>query len=416
MVLPMPLPNLAGSERPASAAPASAPLPRTIGVYVHFPYCSTKCGYCDFLSVPAGPDPIPHQAYADAVITELSWRLPTIGNAPMHSVFFGGGTPSLWEPKQLARVLQQIRQNIPAAAKDLEVTVECNPGSFDARVAEGLLAAGVNRISLGVQALDAERLRFLGRGHDVGQGLEAVAQALDSGFLRVSADLLFGVAGQSPDQAGNEAATVADLGVSHLSAYALTIEPGTRFGELARRGRLALLPEDDVAEAFLRVRGALEHRGFSHYEISNYARPGYESRHNLGYWRGEPYLGLGVGAWGTLRTSNGAVRYRNTASLERYLRLPDTESTAIEASLVGVLEEIGPETELGERLMLGLRLKDGVVPSELEQQTGAPFWTLARRRAFTKWSNRGALASSGERLQLDPSHWLMADAIVRDLI
>lgn len=402
----------------AAPLPAKSTSPQTLGVYVHFPYCLTKCPYCDFLSIPTGGDSIPHAEYADAVLAELEERAPALQATPIHSVFFGGGTPSLWRPSELGRVLAGIFRHFERLADGVEVTVECNPGSFDERIASGLLEAGVNRISLGVQSLDSERLQFLGRRHDAEQGLEAIEVALRAGFSNVSADLIFGVRGQTPAEAEREAARVADTGVCHLSAYALTIEPGTQFGELARRGRLPLLPEEDVAIAFESIRAALESRGFAHYEISNYAKSGARARHNLGYWRGEPYLGLGVGAWGTLPASTHKVRYRNTPSLERYMGARGAGATSLDevGERIAVLELITPDIDLSERLMLGLRLEEGVDLAALQAETGAPGWTPERLRAVTKWSASGALSVSDGRIRLEKRHWLVADAVIRELL
>lgn len=403
---------------------ASATEPASFGVYVHFPWCKQKCPYCDFLSLPLAREEIPHRAYADAVLRELERRGPPLAGRAVHSVFFGGGTPSLWEPRELGRVLAAIRSAFPAR-EPLEITVECNPSSFDADVAAGLFEAGVNRVSLGVQSLDAGRLRFLGRLHDAAGALAAIELALRSGFPRVSADLIFGVAGQTPAEAAREATRLIETGLSHLSAYALTIEPGTEFGERARRGRLPLLGDDAVGDSFAEVHGQLVRSGLRHYEISNYARPGHESRHNLGYWRGEPYLGLGLGAWGTLDRALlpggagalGAVRYRNTPSLARYLEHSGDAAVPLDrqSPLIAAFEELAPETLLLERLMLGLRLAEGVDLAALERELGLPVLTAERERAIERWQQRGALGRSGARLFLEPSHFLVADAVIRDV-
>jgi len=396
---------------------ASAPEPASIGVYVHFPWCKQKCPYCDFLSLPLeSGSTIPHRAYADAVLAELERRAREIGAPAVHSIFFGGGTPSLWEPSELGRVLAAIRAHFPAR-EPLEITVECNPSSFDARVAAGLAEAGVNRISLGVQSLDAERLRFLGRLHDAEGAFRAIELALATGFERVSADLIFGVAGQTPESAAEEARRLVELGLSHLSAYALTIEPGTEFGERARRGRLPLLGDDAVGDSFAKVDETLAALGLRHYEISNYARPGHESRHNLGYWRGEPYLGLGVGAWGTLEQADGSVRYRNTPNLSRYLEHAGSAAVAIDglSPFIAAFEDLAPDTLLLERLMLGLRLAEGVDLDQLERELGVAVRTERRERAIERWERRGALGWSGSRLCLRPSHFLFADAVIRDV-
>ncbi len=394
--------------------------PGDIGVYIHFPYCLAKCPYCDFLSVPSARAEIPHARYADAVLAELERRAASLPRARLRSVFFGGGTPSLWQPQQLARVLGSVRALFPDATS-AEVTAECNPSSFDDRAAAGLREAGVNRISLGVQSLDAQRLAFLGRLHDREGALAAIATARRHGFPRVSADLIFGVAGQSAEEAALEARIVAESGVTHVSAYALTIEAGTQFGELARRGKLPLLPEDNVASSYSAVEAALTGLGFAHYEVSNYAQPGAEARHNLGYWRGLPYLGLGAGAWGTLRALSGErVRYRNTPSIERYLTwasASDVPELDAVSPWVSVVEPLTAEQALSERIMLGLRLAEGVNLAAAERDSGALVWTRGRRRAIEKWTARGALCLDPDgRLRILPSHWLLADGIIADLL
>jgi oxygen-independent coproporphyrinogen-3 oxidase len=402
------------SEEPLDRTRAFAPA--SVGVYVHFPWCKQKCGYCDFLSLAIDAPAIPHRIYADAVLAELERRAPALGERQVHSIFFGGGTPSLWEPRELGRVLSAIRAHFPAR-EPLEITVECNPSSFDARVAAGLAEAGVNRVSLGVQSLDAERLSFLGRLHDAEGAFSALKLALGSGFSRVSADLIFGVAGQSPEAAASEARRLIDLGLSHLSAYALTIEPGTEFGERARRGRLPLLGDDAVGDSFAKVDETLEALGLRHYEISNYARPGHESRHNLGYWRGEPYLGLGLGAWGTLDTGGRTVRYRNTPNLARYLEHAGSAEAPLDglSPFIAAFEVLPPATRLLERLMLGLRLAEGVDLAALERELGVAVRTEQRARAIERWRRRGAVSLSGDRLQISPSHFLFADAVIRDV-
>lgn len=391
-----------------------------LGVYVHFPWCIRKCGYCDFLSMVSPPEGIPHREYADAVIAELGRRREQVGAHLLRSVFFGGGTPSLWEPHELGRVLRAIRESCLASG-DVEVTVECNPSSFDADRARALRDVGVNRISLGVQSLDEGRLRFLGRLHDGEGGLTAVRTAVSAGFDRVSADLIFGVAGQSASDAVGEALTVADLGVTHLSVYALTIEPGTEFGALARKGRLPLLPEETVAESFGTLEEALGRRGLAHYEISNYARPGHEARHNLGYWHGDDYLGLGCGAWGTVSTGEQRIRYRNTKVPERYLSSTDSWGsadlvTAGPGRLVSELEIVSPETALAERILLGLRLAEGVDLAEAGRTLGVEPWTPARERSARRLTERGRVRRDGDRIWIPKESWLFADGTISELL
>ncbi len=392
-------------------APAEA---ETLGVYVHFPWCLAKCPYCDFFSLAEERSRIPHREYADAVLRELSRRSADLPKLALTSVFFGGGTPSLWEPRELGRVLSGIRAAFPGGP--VEITAECNPSSFDEERAQALGEAGVNRISLGVQGLSASRLEFLGRLHDAAGGLSALRIALRAGFARVSADLIFGVAGETPSEARAEALALAELGPTHLSAYALTIEPGTRFGALAKAGRLPLLEDDLVARSFDAVGLALEGQGFEHYETSNFARDRHYSAHNLSVWRGSTYLGLGTGAWGTVQRGGERLRYRNAPAPERYLDASESAELWTISELVSDVERIAPETALRERLMLGLRLAEGIDVAALERETGAAMWTRERERAAVRLEQSGRLERQGDRLKIPRSAWLFADAVVRELM
>jgi len=404
-----------------------------MGVYVHFPWCLKKCPYCDFLSIavpeesPGVPPSaararatLPHARYADAVIGELARR---VGALPqplprVTSVFFGGGTPSLWDPHELGRVLAAIRQTLPTSS-DLEVTVECNPTSVDEDHFERLLRSGVNRVSIGVQALDQQRLAFLGRLHDPAGALVALRAARSAGMPRVSGDLIFGVFKQNPSDAVRDVLQVVEAGVDHLSAYALTIEENTRFGALHRTGHLPLLEEELVAQSFEVVEQTLEGAGFEHYEVSNYAKPGERSRHNVGYWRGRDYLGLGTGAVGTVSLPRGRLRYKNLLVAERYLAAYGADPSRTFdpfAQQLTEVESIDGETALREGLMLGLRLLDGIDTGELSARTGANFWTEERERSARRLCARGLLDRDGARLAIPKAHFLLADGIVRELI
>jgi putative oxygen-independent coproporphyrinogen III oxidase len=274
---------------------------------------------------------------------------------------------------------------------ELEVTVECNPTSLDEERARALVDVGVNRVSIGVQSLDDGRLKHLGRLHDAAGGRRAVSDAMRAGVPRVSADLIFGLPEQSPEEATREATELADTGLQHLSCYQLTIEPGTRFGELAKRGRLPLADDGAVAEAFLAIDAALGARGLRHYEISNYARPGQEARHNLGYWRGDEYLGLGCAAYGFVQEeTDRAVRYRNDPSPDRYMTgAPDTR------------EPIDAAARARERIMLGLRVTEGVDLAGL--------LTPDRQRALGWLEARGRIVLDGTRARIPAGAWLWAD-------
>lgn len=387
-------------------------------VYVHFPYCLEKCPYCDFVSFKTERPSIPHAGYADAVLSELGRRVEALSSQQnvfaRLSVFFGGGTPSLWEPKELGRVLSGIEALLPGGS-EIEVTAECNPTSLDRDRAKALLDVGVNRLSIGVQGLDQERLRFLGRMHDPAGALSAIEGARAAGVARVSGDLIYGVAGQSPEAAASDAERLVDAGLNHVSAYNLTIESGTRFGELARRGRLPLAEDQTMVDGFFAIDEALQGRGLEHYEISNYGRPGQASRHNLGYWRGAFYMGLGCGAFGTLPHGDRVVRYRNSPVPAKYMASASHGALYEDGALVDSVEQLSTDDRLKERIMLGLRIAEGFDLEQAADEVGAVAWTDERLRAVDRMEKRGRLLREGSRLRVPREAWIFADGTAAEL-
>lgn len=383
---------------------------RPLHVYVHFPWCLEKCPYCDFVSFATTRDAIDHDAYADAIVRELAARKGALADHRIATIFLGGGTPSLWSPHAIARVLRALRDSLPCLGEDaLEITSECNPSSLDEDRARALVDAGVNRLSIGVQSLDDTQLRFLGRLHDVALAKRSVRAAIATG-VRVSADLIFALPNQRPEEAAAHAVELVDLGLDHLSAYSLTVEPGTKFGELARKGRLPIAEEDATCDAFLGIEAALKERGLLHYEVSNYARPGFEARHNLGYWRGADYLGLGCAAYGCF----DATRYRNHAEPTAYVA--GTKTLRSGAPSVGdgvtmLVEPLDRETLLRERIMLGLRLSEGVELDLDDERVLTP----ARRRALERLVREGNVVMDGSRVRVAHDRRLSTDGIAARL-
>jgi len=377
-------------------------------VYVHFPYCLQKCPYCDFASGTIKREEVPHTRYADAVVAELGMRQPTIQGRTLSSIFFGGGTPSLWRSDAIGRVIDAITASFEHVTIDLEITAECNPSSLDREVARALRAVGVNRISIGVQSLNDDRLRFLGRLHSAESALRAVEDAKLE-MPRVSADMMFGAPGQTAPMFVDELSRLMALDLDHLSVYALTVEPATRFGELQRKGKLKLAPEGDYADTFLATRDYLATRGLAHYEVSNYARAGQTSRHNQHYWRGEEYLGLGAGAVGCLHSAPGhARRYRNEANPERYM-------TGSSTSTVEVFEEaLNADDLTREALMLGLRTLEGLDLAATHART-AKDPREGRGASIERQVGRGHLRDEGNRLIVPHASWLSLDSIVANL-
>jgi putative oxygen-independent coproporphyrinogen III oxidase len=420
----------------STAQGLSPPPPRTgpenqgFGVYIHFPWCLAKCPYCDFLSLPVRthvrPDAsaeearqaLPHAEYSDAVLRELALRRQDLAHGELTSIFIGGGTPSLWHPSSLSRVVRGVLDAFSASQNSVEITAESNPSSLDAAELEGFAAAGVNRVSIGVQSLDPERLRFLGRLHSGDQARDAIVRTISSKIGRVSADMIYGVQSQSPEQAVAEISSIAALGVSHLSAYTLTIEPNTRFGELDRRGKLPLLDEALVATSYAKVSSTLEAQGFEHYEISNFAKSGERSLHNLGYWRGFDYLGLGVGAVGTISRQSDAtqrLRYKNPSNVDKYIATLLRKGSTV-SQLAAQDEWIDGKTAICESLMLGLRTVDGV-DLELEgKRRRVDPWTRERSQQIQRHAEQGLLDVVGSRLSIPKRHWIVADRVIRDLI
>jgi len=379
----------------------------SLGVYIHFPWCARKCPYCDFATEPREATAIPHAAYADAVLRELEARAPTLEGAELVSVFFGGGTPSLWDTSELGRVLTGIRGAFAQHAGEVEVTVECNPSSLSAQGVEGLARAGVNRLSVGVQSLSDDRLRFLGRLHDSRGALAALRDATRV-FSRVSADLMFGMPGQTPRALEAEIDALLELGLWHISAYALTIEPATPFGEQARSGALLQAPEDDFAHMFEAAHAHFAKAGLDHYEVSNYAARGQESRHNQHYWRGGSYLGLGAAAVGCLPAGQGARRYRNHPKPERYMQRADTAEREV------FEEDLDGHALVREALMLGLRTREGVDLEALAGRVG--FDPLkGREAALSRRQARGDVVLVDGNLRIPVERWLMLDGIIADL-
>lgn len=391
---------------------------RPLLVYVHFPWCLEKCPYCDFVSFKTTRAQIDHEAYADAIVRELEARRSWLDGHALSSIFLGGGTPSLWEPRAIERVLRAIRDAFPNV-DDVEVTAECNPTSLDRARAHDLIAAGVNRLSVGVQSLDPAQLKYLGRLHDVPMALTAIDAAVAEA-PRASADLIFGLPGQRAEDAAAHAAELVDRGLRHVSAYALTIEQGTRFGELARRGRLPIAEEDATCDAFLAIDDALGRRGLAHYEVSNYAVPGQESRHNLGYWRGHSYLGLGVAAYGCGPSPSGAIRYRNLTQPAEYIEATRSivaGAPSLDDRVTSTVEPLDSETLLRERIMLGLRLADGfdLAASAGELGLDPRAAVRARERTIQRLSSEGTLSVEGTRLRIPAARRLGTDGIAARL-
>jgi oxygen-independent coproporphyrinogen-3 oxidase len=402
-----------GLSRPGADVASGALRPGDpLGVYVHFPFCSVRCPYCDF-AVDTRAE-IPHDLYADAVIAELAARAGWFqGAGPLVSIYFGGGTPGLWRPDALGRVIAAARATFGAPpAADLEITVEVNPGEVDAVHLRALRAAGVNRLSIGVQALEDRLLVALGRNHDAEAGPAAVAAARAAGFDNLSIDLIFGVPGQTRDDWGRAIEGAVALAPEHLSAYALTIERGTAFGARDRAGDLPRPDDEVVADMFEAARAGFAAAGLSPYEVSSYARPGRRARHNQLYWSLGPYLGVGASA-ASFRplAEGGGWRFSNPRATDVYLRAAVTGGGS--PAVRHVERRTASDLE-NEAVWLGLRTAEGLDRAAHRARHGRDP-VAGRESSVAAVVSSGWLVADAQRLRLTPSGVLFADEIASKL-
>ena len=390
-------------------------------VYVHFPFCLRKCSYCDFFSQPVRRDQIPHDAYASAVLSEWSLRKKLLPQ-PIEAItlYFGGGTPSLWAVSALNRVIEEISEAVRDKQHDFEVTVECNPCSVDAAHLDSLRLAGVTRLSVGAQSFSPSRLHLLGRAHDGRRARETIEQARRAGFPSIGADVIFGLPGEKTSEALSDVNAAAQSGADHLSAYMLTVSPQTALARAMGEGSLQPIDDLAAAESFLAISDLLTSRGWGHYEVSNFALPGHESKHNLWVWRGGSYVGLGAGAVGCATLSDGrVVRVQNTKDSVRYIRAmqsADGDSMWQESESIDSVEVLSSETLLIERIMLGLRLEEGVDVEAAGQELGVTGWTVRRQRASRRLEASGRIERYGGRVRIPRRAWLWENDTTARLI
>jgi oxygen-independent coproporphyrinogen III oxidase len=388
---------VAPGEILAETSPASG----TLGFYIHVPFCTRRCHYCSFNTSPLD-EPASMRRYLTALRREMDLlgALPWSSRIEIASVFFGGGTPSLLDAATMADIVDLVRRRFALAA-GAEITVECNPESVTREKLAAYRAAGVNRVSLGVQSLDDGILSHIGRLHDRRGARAAFEAARDADYDNVSVDLMYGLPGLDVDAWTHAVEHVLDWRPEHLSAYGLTLDAGSLWGAAGVGG---LPPEDDVVAQYWALTRAAAARGFEHYEISNYARPGFRSRHNLTYWRAAEYLAAGPGGCGFV----GDVRYANVKPLARYCAATEAGALPVEA-----FERLTAVQRAAERLILGLRTSDGVPASALvERAAGAP--GLGRRLA--DWRAAGWLVEDGGRARLTEAGFLVSDALFVDLL
>jgi putative oxygen-independent coproporphyrinogen III oxidase len=374
------------------------------GVYVHWPFCLSKCPYCDFNSH-VRRAPIDEDRYIEAFEAEIAHRAELAPGRTVQSIFIGGGTPSLMKPSTVEAVLKAVARHWTVDRR-AEVTLEANPSSVEAERFRGYRAAGVNRVSLGIQALNDADLRALGRLHNEKEALAALGVATKT-FERVSFDLIYARPGQTPDAWRRELTRGIELGTDHLSLYQLTIEPETMFERLVNAGKLVVPDIETQRELWDVTQETTRRAGLPAYEISNHARPGAESRHNLVYWRYGEYAGVGPGAHGRLVTESG----RRAMATEKH---PEMWLTCVETEGHGLIEDeqLSVEEQGDEFLLMGLRLTEGIDPGRFQALTGKP---LARSRVADLIADGLVEYTRDGRLRVSAEGFPVLDAVVADL-
>ncbi len=384
-VIPIAAASAAAAARRRSGAPPGQRVQPPLSLYIHVPWCVRKCPYCDFNSHAVDPaTPLPEQEYLAALRADLESTLPDVWGRPVHSIFIGGGTPSLLSGAAVEQLLSDVRARLPLAP-DCEITLEANPGTFETGRYAAYRTAGVNRLSIGVQSFDDARLAALGRVHDGAQARRAI-DAAQRVFDNFNIDLMIGLPGQSVAAACADVDQAVELAPPHLSMYQLTIEPNTVFHKFP-----PVLPDEDVlagiqAAAEARVAAA----GYAHYEVSAFCRPGRASRHNRNYWSFGDYLGIGAGAHAKISLPTGIVRS------ERYRQPASYLDNARRGRFVAAERLLGPDDLVFEFMLNALRLHEGFEPGLFTRHTGLPLTALdAGLRAA---QSRGLLAVNAERI------------------
>ena len=373
-------------------------------LYIHWPFCLSKCPYCDFNSHVRERTDV--AAWESALLADMrAERAASDDEEPLVSIFFGGGTPSLMPPALVASLLREA-ENLFGFAPGIEITLEGNPSSVEAANFADLANAGINRVSLGVQSLRPEVLKFLGRLHGVEEALAAVETAQKL-FERVSIDLIYARPDQTAEDWRKELSEALALGTSHLSLYQLTIEPATRFATDVRRGVFNPLDDDPAADLFALTREMTAAAGLPAYEISNHARPGEESRHNLTYWRYRDYFGIGPGAHGR---RNGVATLRHKKP-ENYLA-----AVARQDDGISELRQLGQREQASEAMLMGLRLNEGIDLADVEARFGVPRTGLVDGSKLDLYRSLGLVWTSSDRMGVTEAGMPLLDALLGELV
>lgn len=365
------------------------------GLYFHIPFCKRVCAYCDFYK---SVDLRRMDPLLESMHRELDARREYLGGEPVRTRYFGGGTPSLCAPEAVAGLLDHAATLFDCAAAE-ETTLEANPDDLTPAYLAALRRAGVNRLSVGIQSFDDACLKLMNRRHNAAQAVEAVRSAQREGYENITVDLIFGVPGFGDDTLRRSLDSALALGVQHISAYHLTVEPGTAFGRRAARGQFAPVDEATSETEYALVHETLTGAGFEHYEVSNFALPGFRARHNAAYWHGVKYLGIGPAA----HSFDGRERHWNVASVTEYIGGAPAEA-----------ETLTDRDRFNEYVMTRLRTADGLRTGDLAVRFGARKLQYFLRQA-QKFTAAGTLQVESGRYYIPPAHWFISDSVISDL-
>ena len=374
-----------------------------LALYIHWPFCVSKCPYCDFNSHVR--ESVDQAAWRAALLADMAHEAQVSGRRQLTSIFFGGGTPSLMPPETVAALIEAAEQHWGFAER-IEITLEANPSSVEAARFADLARAGINRVSLGLQALENDALHFLGRAHDVAEGLAALETA-QAHFARVNFDLIYARPDQSEVDWEAELRRALGFGTTHLSLYQLTIEPGTRFATLVAQGKLTPADPDHGATLFELTAAMTSAAGVPAYEVSNHARVGDESRHNLSYWRYDDYLGIGPGAHGR-RGGLATLRHKK----------PENWMGGVARNASGLQSEtpLSPEEQAREALLMGLRLYEGVDLGRIAARCGVMQNRLVGEGQVARLKRHAMIVAKGDRLSVTPAGMLLLDHILGEIV
>ncbi|MBR5802949.1 MAG: radical SAM family heme chaperone HemW [Bacteroidaceae bacterium] len=372
------------------------------GIYLHIPFCKRRCIYCDFFS--STEEGMKHR-YVDALCRELECRKSYVGGEPIRTIYIGGGTPSQLSLSELQRLFQCIYK-VYKVDDDAEVTLEANPDDLTEEYVEGLSRTlPINRISMGIQTFDDERLRFLQRRHTAYQAKEAIERCRRYGFTNLSIDLIYGLPGQDVEAWNQELDQAVSLKVPHLSAYHLTYEEGTRLWQLKEQGLISEVDEETSVQMYAVLVGRLKEAGYQHYEISNFCQPGMESRHNSSYWKGVPYIGCGAAS----HSYDGVSRQWNVASIFNYIKGIEEGTPMIER------ENLDLNTRYNDYIVTSLRTMWGASLETIQARFGAVFFHHCLREA-RRHLNSNLLRQEGDVLCLTEEGVFLSDGIISDLL